>query len=89
VEAAIESMNGARFVHDTLERHGWDVVIADAVRAKGLAPLVAKTDKIDAWCSPSSPAASWCPRSGCPTHRSTRSGSGPASAGTSCATERP
>ena len=49
VEAAIESMNGARFVHDTLERYGWDVAIADAVRAKGLAPLVAKTDKIDAW----------------------------------------
>jgi transposase len=49
VEAAIESMNGARFVHDTLEGYGWDVAIADAVRAKGLAPLVAKTDKIDAW----------------------------------------
>lgn len=49
VAAAIESMNGARFIHDTLERHGWDVEIADAVRAKGLAPLVAKTDKIDAW----------------------------------------
>ena len=49
IEAAIESMNGARFVHDTLERFGWDVAIADAARAKGLAPLVAKTDKLDAW----------------------------------------
>jgi transposase len=49
VEAAIESMNGARFVHDTLERHGWDVAIADAQRVKGLAPLIAKTDRIDAW----------------------------------------
>ncbi|MGC8633818.1 MAG: IS110 family transposase [Candidatus Limnocylindrales bacterium] len=49
VEAAIESMNGARFVHDQLEFAGWDVAIADALRAKGLAPLVAKTDKIDAW----------------------------------------
>jgi transposase len=48
VEAAIESMNGARFVHDTLERYGWDVEIADAAKAKGLAPLAAKTDKIDA-----------------------------------------
>jgi transposase len=48
IEAAIESMNGARFVHDTLERYGWDVEIADAVKAKGLAPLAAKTDKIDA-----------------------------------------
>ena len=43
VEAAIESMNGARFVHDTLERLCWDVAIADTVRAKGLAPLVAKS----------------------------------------------
>jgi transposase len=48
VEAAIESMNGARFVHDTLERFGWEVEIADAAKAKGLAPLAAKTDKIDA-----------------------------------------
>jgi hypothetical protein len=49
IEATIESMNGARFVHDTWERCGWDVVIADAAKAKGLAPLAAKTDKIDAW----------------------------------------
>jgi transposase len=49
VEAAIQSMNGARFVLDTLERHGWDVALADAQRVKGLAPLIAKTDRIDAW----------------------------------------
>lgn len=49
VHAAIESMNGARFVHDTLERLGWEVEVADAVKAKGLAPLACKTDKIDAW----------------------------------------
>jgi len=49
VMAVIESMNGARFVHDTLERHGWEVQIADAQRARGLAPLACKTDKIDAW----------------------------------------
>ena len=48
VSATIESMTGARFVHDQLERWGWDVAIADPVRAKGLAPLAAKTDKIDA-----------------------------------------
>ena len=30
VRAAIESMNGARFVHDTLERRGWEVEVADA-----------------------------------------------------------
>jgi hypothetical protein len=33
----IESMNGARFVHDRLEEHGWDVLIADATKVKGLA----------------------------------------------------
>lgn len=49
VSAAIESMTGARFVHDSLERWGWEVQIADAQRARGLAPLVAKTDRIDAW----------------------------------------
>lgn len=48
VTATIESMNGARFVHDELERHGWDVRIADAAKVKGLAPLAAKTDEIDA-----------------------------------------
>jgi len=49
VSAAIESMTGARFVHDTLEFAGWDVAIADAAKVKGIAPLAAKTDKIDAW----------------------------------------
>ena len=48
VRAVIESMNGARFVHDTLELAGWDVLIADAVKVKGLAPLACKTDRIDA-----------------------------------------
>lgn len=48
VSAAIESMTGARFVHDTLERHGLEVEIADAVKVKGLAPLACKTDRIDA-----------------------------------------
>lgn len=48
VTAAIESMNGARFVHDTLELAGWDVEIADALKVKGIAPLAAKTDRIDA-----------------------------------------
>ena len=47
VRAVIESMTGARFVHDTLEQLGWDVLIADAQRVKGLAPLACKTDRID------------------------------------------
>jgi transposase len=48
VRGVIESMNGARFVHDKLEEHGWEVLIADATKVKGLAPLACKTDKIDA-----------------------------------------
>ena len=43
--AVIESMTGARLVHDTLEQEGWDVEIADAQKVKGLAPLACKTDK--------------------------------------------
>jgi transposase len=49
VRAAIESMTGARFLHDRLELAGWDVEIADAQKVKGLAPLACKTDRIDAW----------------------------------------
>jgi len=49
LRAAIESMTGARFVHDQLELHGLQVEIADAVKVKGLAPLACKTDRIDAW----------------------------------------
>ena len=47
--AVIESMTGARLVHDTFEQEGWDVEIADAQKVKGLAPLVCKTDRIDSW----------------------------------------
>ncbi len=49
VSAAIESMNGARFVHDRWRSCGWEVEIADAQKVKGLAPLACKTDRIDAW----------------------------------------
>lgn len=49
VYAALESMSGARFVHDELERYGWHVELADAQKVKGLAPLAAKTDRIDAY----------------------------------------
>jgi transposase len=47
VRAVVESMNGARFVHDELTAHGWEVLIADAQKVKGLAPLACKTDRID------------------------------------------
>lgn len=49
VRAAIESMTGARFVHDQLELAGWEVTIANAQKVKGVAPLACKTDRIDAW----------------------------------------
>lgn len=49
VVGAIESMTGARFVHDQLELAGVEVEIADAARVRGLAPLACKTDRIDAW----------------------------------------
>ncbi len=48
VRGVIESMTGARFVHDTLEELGWEVLVADAQKVKGLAPLACKTDRIDA-----------------------------------------
>ena len=36
-------------MHDQLELAGWDVRIADAYKAKGLARLACKTDQIDSW----------------------------------------
>jgi transposase len=48
IRGVIESMTGARFVRDTLEELGWEVLVADAQRVKGLAPLACKTDRIDA-----------------------------------------
>jgi hypothetical protein len=42
-------MNGARFVHDTLGRQGWEVEVVDAQKVKGLARLACKTVRIDAW----------------------------------------
>ncbi len=48
VRAVIESMTGARFIHDTLKQLGWDVLIADAQRVAGLAPLACKTERVDA-----------------------------------------
>ena len=88
VRGVIESMNGARFVHDRLEEHGWEVLIADATKVKGLAPLACKTDKIDRACWPHCPHAISCPRSGCPTRASAASASWRAFACTWCVTAR-
>ena len=52
VVVVIESMTGARFVHDQLERAGLEVRIADARKAKVAGELLgqigAKTDRLDA-----------------------------------------
>src|SRR5207245_9403462 len=52
VVCVIESMTGARFIHDELERHGLEVQIADARKAKLAGELLgnggAKTDRLDA-----------------------------------------
>jgi hypothetical protein len=65
VRGVIESMTGARFVLDTLEALGWEVLVADAQKVKGLAPLACKTNRIDA--RPRRAVASRsCRRSGCP-----------------------
>jgi transposase len=48
IRGVIEEMTGARFVRDTLEELGWEVLVADAQKVKGVAPLACKTDRIDA-----------------------------------------
>jgi hypothetical protein len=76
VRAVIESMTGARFVHDTLEQLGWDVLIADAQRVKGLAPLACKTDRVDSRVLAVLSHPNWCRRSGCRTRGCGGSASG-------------
>jgi transposase len=48
VKGCIEMMSGAVWVRDQLSACGWDVEVADARKAKALAPLACKTDKVDA-----------------------------------------
>jgi len=48
VKACVEMMSGAVWVSDTLRSAGWAVEVADARKVKALAPLAAKTDKVDA-----------------------------------------
>ena len=45
VRGVIESMTGARFVHDTLEQLGWEVLIADAQKVKGAAGVQDRQDR--------------------------------------------
>jgi transposase len=48
ISACVEMMSGAVWVRDELVRCGWEVEIADARKVKMVAPLAAKTDKVDA-----------------------------------------
>ena len=48
VRACVEMMSGAAWVRDQLLTAGWRVEIADARKARGIAPLACKTDKVDA-----------------------------------------
>jgi transposase len=48
VTACLEMMSGAAWVRDRLEAAGWTVQVADARKAKAVASLAAKTDKLDA-----------------------------------------
>ena len=76
--AVIESMTGARMVHDTLEAEGWAVEIADAQKVKGLAPLACKTDKIDSQVLATLSQRDLVPAIWLPDPRVERSGSWPA-----------
>jgi hypothetical protein len=76
--AVVESMTGARLVHDTLEAEGWEVEIADAQKVKGLAPLACKTTGSIRRSWRSSLTVTWCRRSGCPIRGCARSASSPA-----------
>ena len=48
VKACVEMMSGAFWVRDQLVACGWQVEVADARKVKTIAPLAAKTDKVDA-----------------------------------------
>src|SRR4051794_41939339 len=46
--AMVESMKGARVVHDQLELRGWKGGVGDWGKGKGFAPLACQTGKIAA-----------------------------------------
>jgi len=48
VKACVEMMSGAAWVCEELCACGWQVEVADARKVKAIAPLAAKTDKVDA-----------------------------------------
>ena len=48
IKACVETMSGAVWVKDQLERCGWSVEVAPAGKVRDIAPLACKTDKVDA-----------------------------------------
>ena len=82
VKACVEMMSGAVWVRDRLAAGGWRVEVADARKVKALAPLAAKTDKVDARLLATLASAIWCRRCGCPRCLSALSGSGSSGART-------
>ena len=76
----IESLNGARFVHDRLEEHGWDVLIADATKVKASRRWRARPTRSTRACWRRCRPALWCRRSGCRTRASAASASSRGSA---------
>jgi len=86
VRGVIESMNGARFVHDTLELAGWEVEIADARRSRVSLRWRARPIASMPGCWLSCPAVIWSPPSGSPTLPSGPIGNEPGSGCTWCTT---
>ena len=78
VRAVVESMNGARFVHDELTSHGWEVLVADAQKVKGWRRWHVRPIRSTRGCSGSCRLAIWCRRSGCLIRSCVGSGSAPA-----------
>jgi transposase len=48
VRGCVEMMSGAVWVRDQLALLGWEIKVADARKAKAIAPLACKTDRVDA-----------------------------------------
>jgi hypothetical protein len=48
VRGCIEMMSGAVWVRDQLALAGWEIRLADARKAKAIAPLACKTDRVHA-----------------------------------------
>src|SRR5215218_265038 len=62
--AVVESMTGARLVHDTLEAEGWDVEIATRIRSRASLPWPARPTRSTRSSWRRSRSVTWCRRSG-------------------------